>query len=247
MTEGGDELPTDYVFRIVNKTNHKEFREFLSLFQVNELRNKLNSVASHPILEMGRTSPRRNQLSSSSTNDSSDGSNKSMSLDIPGEGTQIVSCVQTYMDYRSNLCVTLCNLKVQTNQAASIALVCSTMKRQIISRAFYGWLAYCRHLSTVRTHLSGLVNGRITPEGSFYVKIKISPFCIQSRSLIVDTEDGLTKEKWDSLHTEDGVVADDEEVYRLVYFGGVQHEIRKEVWPYLLGHYRFVRFHTKKK
>lgn len=93
VAEGGDELPTDYVFRIVNKTNHKEFREFLSLFQVNELRNKLNSVASHPILEMGRTSPRRNQLSSSSTNDSSDCSNKSISLDIPGEGTQVVSFV----------------------------------------------------------------------------------------------------------------------------------------------------------
>lgn len=93
VQEGGDELPTDYVFRIVNKTNHKEFREFLSLFQVNELRNKLNSVASHPILEMGRTSPRRNQLSSSSTNDSSDCSNKSISLDIPGEGMQVVSFI----------------------------------------------------------------------------------------------------------------------------------------------------------
>lgn len=93
VPEGGDELPTDYVFRIVNKTSHKEFREFLSLFQVNELRNKLNSVASHPILEMGRTSPRRNQLSSCSTNDSSDCSNKSISLDIPGEGTQAVSIV----------------------------------------------------------------------------------------------------------------------------------------------------------
>lgn len=50
---------------------------------------------------------------------------------------------------------------------------------------------------------------------------------------------GLTKELWESMHV-DGVVADEAEVYRLVYYGGVQHEIRKEVWPYLLGHYRLV-------
>lgn len=37
----------------------------------------------------------------------------------------------------------------------------------------------------------------------------------------------------------DGVISDAEEVYRLVYFGGVEHELRKEVWPFLLGHYSF--------
>lgn len=29
------------------------------------------------------------------------------------------------------------------------------------------------------------------------------------------------------------------ELYRLVYYGGVSHEIRAEVWPYLLRHYEF--------
>lgn len=82
------------------------------------------------------------------------------------------------------------------------------MKRQIISRAFYGWLAYCRHLSTVRTHLSGLVHPIITcPD---------------------DANDGLTLAKWEAMMV-DGVVTDSDEVFRLTYFGGVEHSLRKEV------------------
>lgn len=32
---------------------------------------------------------------------------------------------------------------------------------------------------------------------------------------------------------------EEEEIHRLVYFGGVAPSIRKEVWPFLLGHYQF--------
>lgn len=85
-------------------------------------------------------------------------------------------------------------------------------------RAFYGWLAYCRHLSTVRTHLSGLVSSRIVGEEG--------------------ATEGITVEKWAEL-CRDGVVTDSAEVYRLAYFGGVTHELRGELWPYLLGHYKF--------
>lgn len=98
-------------------------------------------MAKHPILDVGRASPRRKHLASCSTNGSSDNSSKSLSID------QVTSQPEPPL--------------IQANQTASIELVCSTMRRQIISRAFYGWLAYCRHLSTVRTHLTGMVNRRI--------------------------------------------------------------------------------------
>lgn len=56
--------------------------------------------------------------------------------------------------------------------------------------------------------------------------------------LTAGAEKGLTVEAWKSLYV-DGVVTNSEEVYRLIYFGGVATEIRKEVWPFLLGHYSF--------
>lgn len=32
---------------------------------------------------------------------------------------------------------------------------------------------------------------------------------------------------------------EEKELLRLVYFGGVDASLRKEVWPFLLGHYQF--------
>ncbi|EDV30054.2 uncharacterized protein Dana_GF15962 [Drosophila ananassae] len=160
-------------------------------------------AATHSILDFVRSTPRRAQLSSCSTTGSSDCSNKSLSIDqFPLESPLLLHHQQQMLQ-----------------QSTSIEMVCSTMRRQIISRAFYGWLAYCRHLSTVRTHLSGLVHGRITPE-------------------MKADEEGLTRERWELLNV-DGVLENATEFYRLVYFGGVQPEMRQEVWPYLLGHYAF--------
>lgn len=131
----------------------------------------------------------RVQLCSTST--SSESSTKSFSMDQNGPPSPPSICIQA---------------------------VCDSMKRQIISRAFYGWLAYCRHLSTVRTHLSGLVNSKIiNGEGA---------------------SEGITVEKWKELCV-DGVVQDFEEVYRLTYYGGVAQDLRKDLWPYLLGHHKF--------
>lgn len=42
----------------------------------------------------------------------------------------------------------------------SLKKLCDTMQKQILTRAFYGWLTYHRNLKTVGLHLTGLVNGQ---------------------------------------------------------------------------------------
>ncbi|XP_077354471.1 small G protein signaling modulator 1 isoform X1 [Festucalex cinctus] len=108
-----------------------------------------------------------------------------------------------------------------SQERAPLKLLCDTMKYQIISRAFYGWLAYCRHLSTVRTHLSALVNTTI-----------VFP------DVPSDAQRGLSADVWTKL-LQDSSAYEELEIHRLVYFGGVTPSLRKEVWPFLLGHYRF--------
>ncbi|KAM4808059.1 small G protein signaling modulator 1 [Rhinophrynus dorsalis] len=107
------------------------------------------------------------------------------------------------------------------HERAPLKMLCDNMKYQIVSRAFYGWLAYCRHLSTVRTHLSALVNHKI-----------VYPDVPADASL------GLTVAIWQK-YLEDSKNYEEQELLRLIYYGGIQHEIRRDVWPFLLGHYQF--------
>ena len=118
----------------------------------------------------------------------------------------------------------------KSNDKDNIKMLCETMRRQIISRAFYGWLAYCRHLRTVRTHLADLVNPKIIS-------------CDDPS----DASGGITVQGWKSMKTSEGRIKDPDEVYRLIYFGGIEHSLRKTVWPYLLGHYSFDMSDTERQ
>ncbi|XP_051691444.2 small G protein signaling modulator 1 isoform X3 [Oryctolagus cuniculus] len=115
------------------------------------------------------------------------------------------------------------------HERAPLKLLCDNMKYQILSRAFYGWLAYCRHLSTVRTHLSALVNHMI-----------VSP------DLPCDAGQGLTVGIWEQ-YLQDSTSYEEQELLRLIYYGGIQPAIRKAVWPFLLGHYQFGMTETERK
>ncbi|XP_030328623.1 small G protein signaling modulator 2 isoform X6 [Strigops habroptila] len=139
----------------------------------------------------------------------------SWQLEHCSQGSSCVSCSTGSSPYDIPSCCSC------IHDRTPLKMLCDSMKRQIVSRAFYGWLAYCRHLSTVRTHLSALVNHTIVPPD------KPS-----------SAAGGLTKEVW-SKYQKDKKNYKELELLRRVYYGGVQHEIRKEVWPFLLGHYKF--------
>ncbi|XP_077168753.1 small G protein signaling modulator 2 isoform X3 [Paroedura picta] len=136
-------------------------------------------------------------------------------LEPCSQGSSCLSCSTSSSPYDPPSCCSC------IHDRTPLKMLCQSMKRQIVSRAFYGWLAYCRHLSTVRMHLSALVNHTIIPPDK-----------------PTNAAEGLTKEVW-SKYQKDKKNYKELELLRQVYYGGVQHEIRKEVWPFLLGHYKF--------
>lgn len=96
-----------------------------------------------------------------------------------------------------------------------MASLCDTMRRQILSRAFYGWLAYCRHLKTVRTHLTSLVYPTLMEMNE-----------PKNKSL------SLTVEGWTELfinRQKENLPVDKKEIHRRIYFGGCHPSIRTQV------------------
>lgn len=97
-----------------------------------------------------------------------------------------------------------------------MASLCDTMRRQILSRAFYGWLAYCRHLKTVRTHLTSLVN----------------PVLKMDNNEKPDPNLALKLEGWTELFLnkqQENLPIDKKEIYRRIYSGGCEPSIRRQV------------------
>jgi hypothetical protein len=110
-------------------------------------------------------------------------------------------------------------------------ILCDTMKRQIVSRAFYGWLAYCRHLKTIRLHLIGLVHLKTDEEDIHNEKfdgITTLTNEIWTKWLQDEMENGVSLKKYEQL------------IYEIIYINGCKNnELRAKVWPFLLKHYTF--------
>ncbi|XP_030041588.1 small G protein signaling modulator 2 isoform X2 [Microcaecilia unicolor] len=221
-----DEMAADYVFRIIcaghrhgNITinyHHLAASRSISVDDDEEEEDRLHAMLSM-ICSRNLTAP--NPMKG--TGDRIDTHGLSTSLlpwqltEYCSQGSSCLSCSSGSSPYDIPSCCSC------IHDRTPLKMLCENMKRQIVSRAFYGWIAYCRHLSTVRTHLSALVNHSIIPPDK-----------------PLDASGGLTKEVW-SKYQKDMKNYKELELLRLVYYGGVSHDIRKEVWPFLLGHYKF--------
>uniref|UniRef100_A0A8C2HT34 Small G protein signaling modulator 1a n=1 Tax=Cyprinus carpio TaxID=7962 RepID=A0A8C2HT34_CYPCA len=235
VSDKEEEEATDYVFRIVFPNSQSEFVTFtqssnLSLVTVLLARSlSLNSRGLWPPKRQTLVIPKRH---CSSPGESPSSPELSLAPELIDQGANMwhptprksscSSCSQS--SFSEGAPPNGCN-----HERAPLKLLCDNMKNQIISRAFYGWLAYCRHLSTVRTHLSGLVNHTI-----------VEP------DVPSDAYGGLTTEVWQTF-LQDCSTYEEKELLRLVYFGGVEPSLRKEIWPFLLGHYQFGMSEAERK
>ncbi|XP_075450472.1 small G protein signaling modulator 2 isoform X4 [Ascaphus truei] len=221
-----EEIATDYVFRIIyaghkhdNITinyHHLAASRSVSVDDDEEEEDRLHAMLSM-ISSRNLTAPNTMKDSSDVIEMQGFGANLLpwQLTEYCSQGSSCLSCSTGSSPYDIPSCCSC------VHDRTPLKLLCENMKRQIVSRAFYGWLAYCRHLSTVRTHLSALVNHSIIPPNK-----------------PTDASGGLTKEVW-SKYQKDMKNYKELELLRLVYYGGVEQDIRKEVWPFLLGHYKF--------
>uniref|UniRef100_A0AAR2JMP0 Small G protein signaling modulator 2 n=1 Tax=Pygocentrus nattereri TaxID=42514 RepID=A0AAR2JMP0_PYGNA len=217
--EGEEPVAADYVFRIVYP-GHRHDSSELALISFSSSSHPPTHPSTHPSMSLpgGCCCRLSGWLSTTRSMQAFGGSPSSWQQ---AECASHVSSCLSCSTGGSNASVELPAGCTCMHDRIPLKMLCHNMKRQIVSRAFYGWLAYCRHLSTVRTHLSALVNHNIVPPDK-----------------PCEASGGLSKDVW-SKYQKDCKNYKELELLRLVYYGGVEHEIRKEVWPFLLGHYKF--------
>lgn len=104
----------------------------------------------------------------------------------------------------------------------SLVMATRAMQNQIQSRAFYGWLSYCRHMKTIRTQLATIV--------------------LASNDFPMEPDDAnlpVNECFWRICRSEKTIPTYKQFLTR-VYFHGIEPDIRAQAWPYLL---RVVEWH----
>jgi hypothetical protein len=121
---------------------------------------------------------------------------------------------------------------------SSLKQLCDNMRMQILSRAFYGWLAYHRHLKTVRKHLSGLINEARCDDGNSEDDLAGEEVSADRTASLIELLRSYLKEKkkldhdlWSELTREGARFGKRERVFfhKIVYYNGIEKNMRKTV------------------
>jgi hypothetical protein len=137
-----------------------------------------------------------------------------------------------------------------------LKVLCDSMKKQILSRAFYGWLTYHRYFKTVSLHLTELIicdnenkesfenNNSEREEGENVVQNDSNLISDQNRMKIhpnsyLKTNKKLDEELWaylveESLNKageilESKLKKNQRYFYEIIYYNGIESDLRKKV------------------
>uniref|UniRef100_A0A0N4Z206 Rab-GAP TBC domain-containing protein n=1 Tax=Parastrongyloides trichosuri TaxID=131310 RepID=A0A0N4Z206_PARTI len=179
-------LVNDYVFRIIVNTQYK--KKLIDEKVKGKLQNCIHS-----------------SINSNSNNNNNQNSYTSF------EAPKSAPAYLTNKDQKSKDNNVVINDNVTTNINNALIF----MKHRILSRAFIGWLNYCKHLKAVRENLLNIVN-------------------IKSIDFYDNNYGTVNREYWEYLRKN----KEDKELWNTfvgkVYNDGIDHDIRKEAWLYLL-------------
>ena len=120
------------------------------------------------------------------------------------------------------------------NEKIEIKSICNDIEYKILSRAFYGWLNYHKETKVINKHLVKLLNMEAThPKENF----EPSPVDIQMQKYLdnkLKIDDCLWSKIVQSRNFNINLF------YKIVYLHGIQNnDLRKLIWPYLVGIYNF--------
>jgi hypothetical protein len=116
--------------------------------------------------------------------------------------------------------------------------LCADMRYRIMSRAFYGWYKHCKQTKTLKNHLFKL----ILPQDMTHIEDESSNDNDSLLSEYMRDSRPLDETVWTRLIcTEPSDRSFNRNLfYKLIYLYGIEgNELRKKVWPYLLGVFTF--------
>ncbi|TRY80317.1 hypothetical protein TCAL_11740 [Tigriopus californicus] len=159
----------------------------------------------------------------------------------PEDEELVILSESNHNGHITNLCLGVSSHSKQMRASPSepLSTLCHTMKRQIFSRAFYGWLSHVRQLRTARQHLSDLAFHDPLPSfnNTWSSGVTTKWWNEQKKTLLKTASPYASKESLllDELQEDPSKEAKlkdlEREIHLRIYYGGIEPCVRKQ-WSF---------------